>query len=86
MFTKIKRNLTFQFGCHFVNILGKREEIDLLVKCLRGVSGAGMIYWQHNSETAKIFVLGNTNEVEFALRQLVPRFNLSYIRANVGRY
>lgn len=84
MVGSLKKYLVLKFGFVFMAIhCVEIREVDLFVKALRGVSGVNLIYYQVYADQVIVKVLGNTNRVERALRELTPRFRLQIDRKNI---
>jgi len=83
MFNNLKKRLVLNLGCHFVTIYQADEKvIEFFVKALRGISEVNLIYWQRDLGRAVVFVLGNTNKVERAMREMLPMFKWDIIRSH----
>lgn len=87
MLSLIKKLIVLNFGYHFAHIYDAEDkEINLFVKSLRGVSGVDSINWKKDLGIKIVFVLGNTNKVEIAMRELISRFSLSISRVQTKNY
>jgi len=81
------RQLVLRFGINiaFINH-APEQEVDLFVRALRGVSGVNLIFWDKYADQMAIYILGDTNRVERAMRELIPRFRLVISRVDKKRY
>ncbi len=84
MLGSLKKYLVLRFGFVFMAIhYGEIREVDLFVKALRGVSGVDLIYYQEYADQVMVKILGDTNRVERAMRELIPRFRLDISRNGI---